>query len=326
MNDRSFSAPWWAANRHVQTLWGKLLRRPASIPTRRERWDTPDDDFIDLYRLDAPVGRPRILALHGLEGTIRSHYLAGILSEAHARGWGADIMLFRSCGPDPNRAARLYHSGETSDLDHIVRRIATEHTGSPLAIAGFSLGGNVLLKWLGEQGANVPDSVRAACAVSVPFDLARSADHICRGFARVYQAHFLRSLRRKTEAKLHRYPGLVDSQLLAGARTIREFDDVVTARIHGFAGADDYYERSSSIRWLEGITVPTLLLSSADDPFLPTEVLRDVEGIARRNPALQIDFTERGGHVGFVAGRVPWRPVYWADRRVADHFARYLEQ
>ena len=291
-----------------------------------ERWPTPDDDFIDLHRLDAPPGRPRILALHGLEGTIRSHYLAGILSEAHRRAWGADIMLFRSCSPELNLTARLYHSGETADLDHVVRRIVAEHPRSPLAIAGFSLGGNVLLKWLGEQGADARHIVRAACAISVPFDLARSADHICHGFARVYQAHFLRSLRRKTRAKLRTHPGLVDSRRLSVARTIRDFDDTVTARIHGFADADDYYERSSSIRWLERIRVPTLLLSSTDDPFLPADVLREAEGIARRNPALQIEFPERGGHVGFVAGRVPWRPVYWADRRIADHLARYMEQ
>ena len=325
MSDRSFSAPWWAANRHVQTLWGKLLRSPASVPTRHERWHTPDDDFLDLHRLDAPAGRPRLLALHGLEGTIRSHYLAGVLTEAHRHGWGADILLFRSCGPEPNRAARLYHSGETSDLDHVLRRIVADHPESPIALVGFSLGGNVLLKWLGEQGPNVPAAVRAACAVSVPFDLSRSADHICRGFARVYQAHFLRSLRRKTEAKMRSFPDLVDPRRLESARTIRDFDDAVTARVHGFAGADDYYRRSSSIRWLDRIRVPTLLLSSADDPFLPGEVLREVEGIAQRNPALQIDFTERGGHVGFVAG-LPWKPVYWADRRIARHFERHFPE
>ena len=324
MSDRSYSAPWWAANRHVQTLWGKLLRPPSAVPTRRERWDTPDDDFIDLHRLDARPGSPRLLVLHGLEGTIRSHYLGGLLHEARRRGWGADIMLFRSCGPEPNRAARLYHSGETSDLDHVLRRVIAEHPASPLALAGFSLGGNVLLKWLGEQGGNVPAAVRTACAVSVPFDLSRSADHIGRGFARVYQAHFLRSLRRKAEAKLRSFPGIVDPERLTTARTIRDFDDAVTARIHGFTGADDYYSQSSSIRWLSRIRVPTLLLSSEDDPFLPPEVLREVEDIARANAALQIDFSSRGGHVGFVAG-LPWRPVYWADRRIADHFARHFD-
>jgi predicted alpha/beta-fold hydrolase len=142
----------------------------------------------------------------------------------------------------------------------------------------------------------------------------------------VYQAHFLRSLRRKAEAKLRVHPGLVDARRLSSARTIRDFDDAVTARIHGFADADDYYRRSSSIRWLEGIHVPTLLLSSGDDPFLPADVLREVEAIARRNPALQIEFPERGGHVGFVSGRVPWQPVYWADRRIADFLAPHLEQ
>ena len=324
MNDHTFSPAWWASNRHAQTLWGKLVRRSGSVPTRRELWETPDDDVLEIRRLDAAPGRPRLILLHGLEGTIRSHYLGGILGEALQRGWGADLLLFRSCGEQPNRARRFYHSGETTDLAFVVERVVREHPSSPIALAGFSLGGNVLLKWLGERGSDLPPTLRAASAVSVPFDLSRSATHIDRGFARVYQAHFLRSLRRKVLAKMERYHDLVDPERLALVRSIRDYDDVVTAPIHGFEGAEDYYTRSSAIRWLAKIRLPTLLLSAVDDPFLPPAVLEEVRGIAKANPALQIEFPTRGGHVGFVAGRVPWRPFYWGEWRTARFLSGFL--
>lgn len=323
--DRTYRPAWWASNPHVQTLWAKLLRPTSTIPTRQELLETADGDVLEIRRFDAPAGRPRLVVLHGLEGTIRSHYLGGVLAEAQRRGWGADIMLFRGCGEQPNRTRRFYHSGETGDIAFVVDRVVDEHPASRIGLTGFSLGGNVLLKWLGERGASLPANVAAAAAVSVPFDLARSAAHIDRGFARVYQAHFLRSLRRKTLAKMQHFPELVHPQRLSGARSIRDFDDVVTAPIHGFRDAEDYYARSSAIRWIGKIHLPTLLLNALDDPFLPPDVLTAVEGIAQTNPALHIDFPAHGGHVGFVSGRVPWRADYWAERRVAEFLAVHLE-
>ncbi|HKG91764.1 MAG TPA: alpha/beta fold hydrolase, partial [Gemmatimonadaceae bacterium] len=240
------------------------------------------------------------------------------------RGWGADLLVFRGCGEEPNRARRFYHSGETGDLAHVLARVAREHPGAPLGLAGVSLGGNVLLKMLGEGGA-LPPAVRAAAAVSVPFDLGRGARHIGRGFGAVYEHSFLRSLRRKAEEKLGRYPDLCDPARLAAARTILEFDDAVTAPVHGFASADDYYARSSSIHFLPGIRVPTLLLSAADDPFLPPEVLDEVRAVARGNPLLEVEFVERGGHVGFIGGRVPWRPFYYAEWRVCEFLERWMK-
>jgi predicted alpha/beta-fold hydrolase len=299
------------------------------VPTRRERWETPDGDFVDVERLDAgevAVGRgaPRLLLLHGLEGTSRSHYAQGTLGEAHRRGWGADMLLFRSCGGELNRTRRFYHSGETTDLAMVIDRVAAEHPESPLVLAGYSLGGNVLLKFLGERGGDLPPQLRAAAAVSVPYDLGRGSRHINRGFARVYERHFLRSLRRKAYGKLERFPDLVPRARVDEARTLWDFDDVVTAPVHGFASAEDYYARSSAIRFLPGIRVPTLLLSAADDPFLPAAVLDDVRATARENPALHVEFIERGGHVGFVSGRVPWRPFYYAEWRVTDFLAAHL--
>ena len=267
-----------------------------------------------------------MLVLHGLEGTIRSHYLRGLLSLAQRRGWSADALIFRTCNGEVTRARRLYHSGETTDLDHVVRGLVRSHPGQPLALVGFSLGGNVLLKWLGEQGDEIPREVRAAAAVSVPFDLERGSRFIERGFARVYTKHFLRTLRAKARMKLARDPDLFDGSALERAHTLFEFDDVVTAPVHGFEGATDYYRRSSSLRFLTSIRRPTLLLSAYDDPFLPPDVLHEVERLARENHCLSVEFHQRGGHVGFISGRIPWAPRYYAEERVMDFLEDFLHQ
>jgi predicted alpha/beta-fold hydrolase len=314
---------WWVPGPHAQTLWGKFARRTPALPTLIERWPTPDGDFVDVLRLDAPAGRPRLLLLHGLEGTVRSHYVGGMLHMARRRGWAADMLIFRGCGDEPNRAARFYHSGETSDLEFTVGRIIQEFPDSPIVLCGVSLGGNVLLKWLGERGDTPPKQVRAAVAVSVPYDLERGSRHISRGFARIYERNFLRTLRRKAEAKLREFPDLFDPEALRRAKTLYDFDDVVTAPVHGFLDAHDYYSRSSSLRYLSRIRRPTLLLSARDDPFLPSEVLDEVEDIARDNPCLTLEFTARGGHVGFVGGQ-RWRPTYYAEERADSFLSSHL--
>jgi predicted alpha/beta-fold hydrolase len=297
---------------------------------RVERWDTPDGDFVDLHRLsaptDAPPDAPRLLFLHGLEGSIRSHYVAGFFGEAARRGWAADLLVFRGCGSEPNKAARFYHSGETSDLAFVLDRLLRQHPHSPVILAGVSLGGNVLLKFLGECDGNLPPQLRAAAAISVPFDLERGARFISKGFSRVYDQHFLRTLRRKAFTKLEQYPQLFDRGRLARATCIYDFDDAVTAPVHGFVDAHDYYSRSSSLRWIDRIQLPTLLLSAIDDPFLPSEVLDEVREAAARTPALTIEFTERGGHVGFISGRLPWRPFYYAEWRACEFLASILNR
>jgi len=300
------------------------MRRRLRPPTRTERWSTPDHDFLDLHRIDAPAGVPRLLILHGLEGTFRSHYATGLLHEAARRGWAADLLIFRSCGDEPNRALRLYHSGETEDLDFVVRRLVADDPARPLLMAGVSLGGNVLLKWLGENGDRAPTQLRGAAAVSVPFDLTRGSRHLDRGFSRLYQSHFLRSLRRKALEKSTRFPDAIRPEAVLRARTLYEFDDLVTAPVHGFRDADDYYTRSSSLRYLARIRTPTLLLSARDDPFLPCEVLDEVREVARTNVSLHIEFVERGGHVGFISGSLPWRPFYYAEWRAAEFLADSL--
>jgi predicted alpha/beta-fold hydrolase len=325
VTDRKYQPAWWVPGRHLQTIWGKFVPRSSGAATHIERWDTPDDDFLDIYRLDPPVAaprtRPRLVLLHGLEGSPRSHYVRSFLAEATRRGWAADVIVFRSCGSELNRARRFYHSGETSDLDFVVRSLAENEPDRPLVLAGVSLGGNVLLKWLGERENEIPPQVVAGSAISVPFDLERGARYIDQGFARVYQARFLKTLRRKAHAKLERYPGIVDPAAVHRARSLYEFDDCVTAPIHGFRDAHDYYTQSSAIRWIERIRTPTLLLSALDDPFIPPDVLDDVARIAGANPFLTAEFVERGGHAGFVSGRFPWNPTYFAELRSMEFLA-----
>jgi len=290
-----------------------------------ERWQTPDDDFLEIHRLDAPANSaantPHVLLLHGLEGTVRSHYAQGLLGEMQHRGWSADLLIWRSCGSEPNRARRFYHSGETEDLAFTLRRLALERPTAPLAVAGVSLGGNILLKYLGEQSASAREIVVAAAAISVPFDLGRGSDYINRGFSKIYQRYFLDSLKLKAVEKQSRYPDLLPPVQINAITSLRDFDDSVTAPVHGFKDAVDYYRQSSSIRYLQGIAVDTLLLNATDDPFLPSDVLIDVARIAKLNPYLTVDFPRRGGHAGFVGGRNPFRPMYYLERRVGDYLA-----
>lgn len=328
MSELTYTPAWWVPGGHLQTLWGKLVRRTPEVATRVERWPTPDDDEIELHRLDPPPGAgprvPRLLILHGLEGTIRSHYVRGILVAARTYGWAADVLVFRGCGTEMNRAARMYHSGETTDLDDVVRRLARDNPEQPIVAVGFSLGGNVLLKWLGELGSSVPAQFLAAAAVSVPYDLERGSRHLEHGLSRIYARSFLRSLRKKAAIKHSQYPNLFDMSRLALAGTLFDFDDAVTAPMHGFASAHDYYHRSSSIHFLGRIARPTLLLSAYNDPFLPREVLDDVAKLSRSNHHLTVEFQDNGGHVGFVEGRVPLLARYFAEQRSMDFLSRQV--
>jgi uncharacterized protein len=322
-----YSPAWWLPGAHAQTMWGKLFRRLPPQPTKRVRLNTPDGDFVDLHRLaSAQCDAPRLLILHGLEGTVRSHYAQGLLTEAARRGWGADLLIFRSCGDEMNATRRFYHSGETADVAFVIDHILGESPAQPLLAAGVSLGGNVLLKYLGEKNTSVSPQLKAAVGISVPFDLARSSRHIDRGFARVYQRHFIRSLKRKTVAKLERFPDLVDRAQLLRIRTMYEFDETLTGPLHGFSGAADYYNKSSSLGWLSRISIPTLLFNAIDDPFMPAEVLTDVRAVAAGNPALEVDFPPHGGHAGFIAGSNPFRPIYYGERRACEFLARKLAQ
>jgi uncharacterized protein len=323
--DIIYSPAWWIPGGHLQTLWGKLFRRQTPAPTVLERWDTPDGDFLELHRLAARRDAPRLLLLHGLEGTVRSHYAQALLNEAARRGWGADLLIFRSCGSALNLTRRFYHSGETGDVAFILERILNEFPDSQLALVGVSLGGNVLLKFLGERGDDLPRQLKAAAAISVPFDLARSSMRVNRGFSKFYQRFFLNSLRKKAQEKARRFPDLASQSGIAALRTLEDFDNLITGPLHGFRDAQDYYARSSSLPYLKSIRLETLLFSAVDDPMLPAEVLDEVREVARDNPVLEVDFVDKGGHAGFITGFVPWRPFYYAEYRVGEFFAERFD-
>ena len=306
------------------TMWGKFVRKRELPDVQYERIRTPDGDEITIAAPVTPSSGPVLVLLHGLEGGVRSHYVSGIWEAARRKGWQPRLVLFRTCDGRLNSARRTYHSGETTDLDFVIRRLTAEDPERPIVLAGVSLGGNVLLKWLGEQGDSVPPQVRAAIAISTPYDLAQSSRAINSGFARLYQWNFLRSLKRKAGEKLTQYPDVGSRERLKSLTTMWAFDDQFTAPLHGFKDAGDYYEQSSSIRFLKDIRRPTLLLSAFDDPFHTPEVLREVERLCASNPFLKLEFHARGGHVGFVGG-APWRPAYYVESRVRSFLEDYLD-
>lgn len=319
----SFRPARWLPGPHAQTGWGRLTRRRRQVAYVREVLETPDQDELVVDHVGGPAGSPRLLAIHGLEGSSASVYVQGLLRQASRRGWRGTAMNFRSCARDPrrvsrmlpNRRPRLYHSGETGDLDFLVRTLAAREPDVPLLAAGASLGGNVLLKWLGENPGQT--LVRAAAALSTPYDLAAGARALESLVGRLYVAGFLATLRPKVFDIARRFPeaaARIDLERTRRAKTFWEFDDAATAPLHGFAGADDYYARANSLAFLPRITTPTLCVSALDDPFLPAEAVRRARGAASR--AIEFVMTEKGGHIGFVSGGAPWKARYWSEELV----------
>ncbi len=321
-----YHAPAWLRGRHLQTIWPSLLA-PRPLPAyRRERWDTPDGDFIDLDwalldRDDAArsVPRPLLALFHGLEGNSNSHYSRTLMAAANDRGCDGVVIHFRGCSGELNRMPRAYHSGDSDEADWVLRRISARRTqdGSSgiLLTVGISLGGNVLLKWLGERG-NAAGFVAAAAAVSPPQDLHAGAIRLSRGFNRLYALNFLVTLRRKSVAMLERHPGLFDAKQVASSRDFFEFDELVTAPLHGFKSAMDYWQRSSCRQFLGGIAVPTLIINALNDPFLPVQALARP---AEVSAAVELHYPQEGGHVGFLRGAPPGR-LDWLSRQLFAHF------
>ncbi len=313
----AFQAPAWLPGGHAQTIW-PLARKGALPSLRRERWDTPDGDFIDLDWLagSADTARPLVVLFHGLEGSSRSHYARALLRALAARGWRGVVPHFRGCSGAPNRLARAYHSGDSAEIDWILRRLAPLAGSAPLFAAGVSLGGNALLKWLGEREHEAAALLAGAAAVCPPLDLTISGHALGRGFNRLYSAHFLLTLRAKALAKHARHPGLFDAARVRRARSLYDFDDAYTGPVHGFAGADDYWRRASSKPWLRAIRVPTLLLNAANDPFVPPPALPRPAELAA---AVHFECPAHGGHVGFLGGAFPGH-IGWLPERLLQHF------
>ena len=310
----AYRAPWWLPGGHLQTLYAALIgsRR---IQWTRERWDTHDGDFIDVDRLHGEADAPLVVLFHGLEGNSGSHYAAALAQELRRLGWRGAVPHFRGCSGELNRLPRAYHSGDAAEIGWILRRFRDENGDAPLFAAGVSLGGNALLKWLGED-KEAKIVLAAAAAVSAPVDLMAAGETLGRGFNLVYTRAFLATMKRKSAQKLERFPGLFDADSLRRVRTLREFDELVTAPLHGYRDTDDYWTRASSLSALAGIEVPTLLINALNDPFLPGEALPKRDKVSA---AVHREFPANGGHAGFVSGPFPGN-LCWLPRRLTGFF------
>jgi predicted alpha/beta-fold hydrolase len=312
----AYRAPWWLKNRHLHTIYAALRGRLQARPVlRRERWDAPDGDFVDVDFLDGPAEAPLVVLFHGLEGSSASHYAGALAREVAACGWRFALPHFRGCSGEPNRLPRAYHSGDSDEIDWLLQRFSALPGEGGVFAAGVSLGGNALLKWLGEPGRE-RGRVQAAAAVSAPLDLQLSGDGLALGFNRIYTRMFLSTMKARSEDKLSRHPGIFDAQAMRVSRTLREFDNVVTAPLHGFRDTDDYWSRASSLPLLQHITLPTLIINALDDPFVPVGALPDP---ALLPDCITAEFPAEGGHVAFVSGGFPGH-LHWMPRRLLRHF------
>lgn len=310
----SYIAPWWLPGGNAQTLYAALLADAGPVPAyRRTRWETPDGDFVDIDWIDADESARLVVLFHGLEGDSSSHN-ARVLVHAFANaGWRVAVAHFRGCSGEPNRLARAYHSGDSAEIAWMLARFCAGECRPPVAV-GISLGGNALLRFLGESGASACGVVSAAVSVSAPLDLMAAGEALGKGFARVYSAAFLRTLKRKSAEKASRYPDAFDLETMRRARSLREFDNVVTAPLHGYRDTDDYWTRASAKPVLGSIEVPTLLLNARNDPFLPGDAL---PGMHQVSPRVECEFPVTGGHVGFISGRFPGSFAWFSKRIIA---------
>ncbi|MGF6773103.1 putative alpha/beta-fold hydrolase [Paraburkholderia sp. GAS199] len=336
--DLLYRAPLWLPNRHVQTIVPSLFARRPAVSFQRERWNTPDGDFIDLDwvvhdgqtvgpsaspasppQLPAPDA-PLFVLFHGLEGSSGSHYAATLMSAAREYGWHGVVPHFRSCSGELNLLPRFYHLADSNEVDWVLRRLRAAHRG-PIVAAGVSLGGNVLLRWLGERREDAASVISAAAAVSTPIDVHAGGRALSQGFGMVYTRSFLKTLKQKADQKLVQFPGLFDRNAMLASRTMYEFDNVVTAPLHGFRNTDDYWSSATTRPLLPGIAVPTLVLNARNDPFLPAEVLPSRHEVSA---AVELDQPKHGGHAGFMTGPFPGR-IDWLSRRVFGYLERHVD-
>ncbi|WP_299314526.1 hydrolase [uncultured Halomonas sp.] len=315
-----FTPPAGLANCHVQTLLPRLLPR-RRLPHRWECLTLPDGDFVELTWVEPgpeDEAAPLFLLFHGLEGSFASPYARELLGCATDLGWRAVMMHFRGCGRAPNRLPRAYHSGDTADAYWVIGQLAKRYPRALKVAAGVSLGANMLVKLVAEQGGDGLD-LAGAIAISAPLDLAASADCLQQGFARVYQRHLLASLKARAATRLDDFPLALDARTLGALASLRDYDDKVTAPLHGFRDANDYYQRASAGRWLGELELPTLVLHAEDDPFMPADLFARLPA---PGDAVRVELSARGGHVGFMEWR-EGRLRSWLARRVARQLGEW---
>lgn len=318
----TYRAPAWlrwpgVSAGHAQTILAAKLTPCPRVKYRRERWTTPDEDFIDVDFVDSPSPTaPIVVMFHGLEGSSRSHYAQALMHTLQRHGWMGAIPHFRGCSGEANRTRRAYHSGDAAEIDWIMHRFQAQYPNRKLYVAGISLGGNALLRWLGESSRQAQFVTRAA-AVSAPLDLMAGGHALSRGFNHtVYTRLFLHTLKKKTLRKTQQHPGLVNAQALRRARDLYEFDNLYTAPVHGYLNTEDYWQRASAKTVLRQIQVPTLILNARNDPFLPAQHLPHAHEVA---PCVRLEQPDEGGHVGFVTGAFPGR-LNWLPQRLLHFF------
>jgi uncharacterized protein len=315
----AYRAPGWLPGGHAQTIYPFFVPRPR-VSYRRERIDTPDGDFIDFDWLDSAGtadDAPLVVLFHGLEGNSGSHYALALMAHLASLGWRGVVPHFRGCSGEPNRRPRAYHSGDYTEVGWMLHTIRKLSPDVPLYAVGVSLGASALLNWLGREEHRAAGTVTAAAAVSTPLDLTAAGIAIEQGLNRIYSKHFRMTLVPKALTMARRFPGTLDAAAIARVDSMHSFDDVVTAPLHGFGGADDYWKRASSKPWLRAVTVPTLVLNARNDPFIPAASLPTrVEAGA----AITLEQPEGGGHGGFLGPRFPGR-LNWLPRRLVAFFS-----
>jgi predicted alpha/beta-fold hydrolase len=315
-----YVAPGWLPGGHLQTIVPARFVPLPRVEYRRERWETPDGDFIDIdHSLPEPAdaAAPLVVMFHGLEGSSQSHYSRALMREFADHHWRGAVVHFRGCSGEANRTVRAYHSGDSEEGDWVLRRMHERWPGAPLYAVGISLGGNMLAKWLGERGEDA-GFVTAAASIGAPLDLAAGGAALGRGFNRLYTRMFLATLKPKALVKAQRFPGVADLDRLRASRNLYEFDNAYTAPVHGFRDTDDYWRRASAKPWLGGVRVPHLVLNALNDPFVPAASLpgaRDVSSF------VQLEQPAAGGHIGFVRGQPPGRLDY-LPLRLREFFSR----
>lgn len=313
-----FKPAWWCRGAHLQTIYGGLLRSKPDLPLRPERLETPDGDFIDVNWLDGNKNAPLIVILHGLGSSANSSYVLSILDRAHKAGWRAVAINARG-SQQPNRLIKTAHGGRTEDLDSVLNYLINTQKSDKIYLVGYSLGGNIVLKWLGEKGESAPKEVIKAAVVSVPYDLEKAAYNLDRGFNReVYTRFLLNHLKVQALDKARRFPGALDFEKVKNARTFKVYDHEVTARLNGFKDEHDYWAQSSSVNYLNHIKIPVLLIHAANDPFLPKKDL-PLEKISQSSH-LKLVLTSDGGHMGFISGKIPFHPDSWLEQTMFNFF------
>jgi hypothetical protein len=302
----TYRAPRWLPGGHAQTIVAARGVPLAPVMYRRERWTTPDDDFVDVdFAQPEPAAdiAPVLVLFHGLEGCSESHYARSVMRATADRGWRGLVVHFRGCSGEPNLLARAYHSGDSDEGDWILRRVHGRWPAAPLFAAGISLGGNMLAKWLGERAEDAR-FVTAAASIGSPLDLAAGGAAISRGFSLVYTRMFLATLRGKALAKIARFPGVADAQAIAASRNLYDFDNAYTAPVHGFRNTDDYWSRASAKPLLRDVRVPHLVLNALNDPFVPAASLPRASEVSAD---VFLEQPAEGGHIGFAQGAPPGR-------------------